>query len=329
MFFSLDTYPWRQPYQANFEDELRQLNRTERVSRYKPSTEEKLQPLTRSLSNQPISEDKTQQRFGSKRLDTYPCRQTFQANLEDELRRSERSERSPRYKPITEEKRQPLIRSLSNQAISEDEPQQRFVAKREEMSGSDGRFPGSRDIPLCEAKKDVAAQFKVPPNTISTWLKNKDKIVKAFEGGSHRTKSRLKASTCDNVEEDFDALRHKDAELAPTEVRAEDVIEADDGVMTSDSALLSDKEILEEFRERDSTVMEVDDDSDDDDSEERPQKPTRAQITEAINTLSSYSLFAADVGADEIRRNMNQIAYIIEKNICKSQRLLAIDTFLS
>ncbi|PFX14595.1 hypothetical protein AWC38_SpisGene21233 [Stylophora pistillata] len=56
-----------------------------------------------------------------------------------------------------------------------------------------------------------------------------------------------------------------------TDRRAEDVIEADDGVMTSESALLSDKEILEEFRERDSTVMEVDDDSDDDDSEERPQ----------------------------------------------------------
>ncbi|PFX30261.1 hypothetical protein AWC38_SpisGene4936 [Stylophora pistillata] len=110
-------------------------------------------------------------------------------------------------------------------------------------------------------------------------------------------------------------FQFKDAELAPTEVRAEDVIEADDGVMTSESALLSDEKILEEFRERDSTVMEVDDDSDEDDSEERPQKPARAQITEAINTLSSYSLFAAD-GADEIRRNMNQIAYIIEKNIC-------------
>lgn len=89
---------------------------------------------------------------------------------------------------------------------------------------------------------------------------------------------------------------------------------------------MHDEEIVEEFRERDSTV-EVDDDSDDDDSEERPQKPTRAQITEAINTLSSYSLFAAD-GADEIRRNMSQIAYIIEKNIRKSQRQLAIDSFL-
>lgn len=72
--------------------------------------------------------------------------------------------------------------------------------------------------------------------------------------------------------------------------------------------------------------MEVDDDSDDDDSEERPQKPTRAQITEAINKFSSYSLFAAD-GADEIRRNMNQIA-LIEKNIRKSPRQLAIDSFL-
>ncbi|XP_022792425.1 uncharacterized protein LOC111331559 [Stylophora pistillata] len=124
------------------------------------------------------------------------------------------------------------------------------------------------------------------------------------------------------LEEDFDALRQKDAELAPTEVRAEDVIEADDGVMTLEIAPLSDEELFEEFRERNSTAMEVDDDNDDDDSEERPQKPTRAQITEAINTLSSYNLFAAD-GADKIRRSMNQIAYIIEKNIRKSQRQLA------
>ena len=33
------------------------------------------------------------------------------------------------------------------------------------------------------AKKDVAALYNVPPNTLSTWIKNKDKIVKAFEGG--------------------------------------------------------------------------------------------------------------------------------------------------
>ena len=41
------------------------------------------------------------------------------------------------------------------------------------------------------------------------------------------------------LEEDFDASRQKDVELAPTEARAEAVIEADDGVMTSESAPLS------------------------------------------------------------------------------------------
>ena len=50
------------------------------------------------------------------------------------------------------------------------------------------------------AKKNVAAQFKVPPNTISTWLKNKEKIVRAFEGGSHQTQLRLKVSTHDNLD---------------------------------------------------------------------------------------------------------------------------------
>jgi len=37
------------------------------------------------------------------------------------------------------------------------------------------------------AKKDVAAQYKVPPNTLSTWIKNKDKIVKTFEGGDRHS----------------------------------------------------------------------------------------------------------------------------------------------
>lgn len=42
----------------------------------------------------------------------------------------------------------------------------------------------------------------------------------------------------------------------------------------------------------------------------------------------NFFLFVSADGADEIRRNMNQIAYIIEKNIRKSQRQLAIDSFL-
>lgn len=105
------------------------------------------------------------------------------------------------------------------------------------------------------------------------------------------------------LEEDFHALIQKDPELALTEIRAEDVIEADDSVMTSESVMLTYDEILEEFRKQGNIFFQ------------------------SINTLSSYRLFIAD-GADEIYRHMNQFTYIIEKNIRRSQRQLLIDSFL-
>ena len=49
-------------------------------------------------------------------------------------------------------------------------------------------------------------------------------------------------------------------------------------------------------------------------------------VSEAIDTVSSYSLFAAQ-GADEIRRHLNQLTHIIDKNTRISQRQLRIDRF--
>ena len=50
-------------------------------------------------------------------------------------------------------------------------------------------------------KKDVAAEYNIPRNTISTWLKNKEKIVKAFEGGNNRSSQKLKSSNYDNLDQ--------------------------------------------------------------------------------------------------------------------------------
>ena len=50
------------------------------------------------------------------------------------------------------------------------------------------------------AKKDVAAQYKFPPNTLSTWIKNKDKIVQAFEGGDSHSQRKKRASNHDEVD---------------------------------------------------------------------------------------------------------------------------------
>jgi len=49
-------------------------------------------------------------------------------------------------------------------------------------------------------KKDVAPQNKVPPNTLSMWLKNKDKIMKAFKGGDSLSQQKQRAGNHDVVD---------------------------------------------------------------------------------------------------------------------------------
>ena len=46
------------------------------------------------------------------------------------------------------------------------------------------------------SNKDVAVKYGVPRNTVSTWLKNKEKLVSAFESG--KTPNRLKLKTAEN-----------------------------------------------------------------------------------------------------------------------------------
>ena len=50
------------------------------------------------------------------------------------------------------------------------------------------------------ANKNVAAVYDVSPNTLSTWLKSKDKIVKAFEGGTSSKTQKLKPCGNENLE---------------------------------------------------------------------------------------------------------------------------------
>ena len=50
------------------------------------------------------------------------------------------------------------------------------------------------------ANKNVAADYDVSPSTLSTWLKSKDKIVKAFEGGTSSKTQKLKPCGNENLE---------------------------------------------------------------------------------------------------------------------------------
>ena len=61
------------------------------------------------------------------------------------------------------------------------------------------KYEALKKLESGKAKKDVAAQYKVPPNTLSTWIKNKE-IVKAFEGRDSHSQRKQRAGNHDAVD---------------------------------------------------------------------------------------------------------------------------------
>ena len=51
-----------------------------------------------------------------------------------------------------------------------------------------------------KAKLQVAAKYGIPKNTLSTWLKNKDKIFEATKKGSNSKRQQLKQGTFANLD---------------------------------------------------------------------------------------------------------------------------------
>lgn len=49
------------------------------------------------------------------------------------------------------------------------------------------------------SNKEVAKKYNVPKNTLSTWVKNKEKILKAYEEG-HAKRQRLKTAEFENID---------------------------------------------------------------------------------------------------------------------------------
>ena len=52
-----------------------------------------------------------------------------------------------------------------------------------------------------KAKSQVAAKYGIPKNTLSTWLKNKDKIFEATKKGSNSKRQRLRQGTFANLDQ--------------------------------------------------------------------------------------------------------------------------------
>ena len=62
------------------------------------------------------------------------------------------------------------------------------------------KYQALKDLENGASNKTVAAKFNVPRNTISTWVKNKDKILKAYEEGNSPKTQKLRTSDHDQLD---------------------------------------------------------------------------------------------------------------------------------
>ena len=60
-----------------------------------------------------------------------------------------------------------------------------------------------KDLEKGESNKDVATKYKVPKNTLSTWVKNKEKLFDAIKKGTNVKGQKLKSGSHELVEQAF------------------------------------------------------------------------------------------------------------------------------
>ena len=62
------------------------------------------------------------------------------------------------------------------------------------------KYEALKDLQKGLSNKDVAVKYGIPRNTVSTWLKNKEMIVSAFESGKNPKRLKLKTAENDNLD---------------------------------------------------------------------------------------------------------------------------------
>ena len=58
-----------------------------------------------------------------------------------------------------------------------------------------------KDLQKGESNKDVAAKYNVPKNTLSTWVKKKQKIFDALKKGTNVKRQKLKSGNHELVDQ--------------------------------------------------------------------------------------------------------------------------------
>ena len=62
------------------------------------------------------------------------------------------------------------------------------------------KYKALKDIENGVAKKEVATKYSIPLNTLSTWVKEKEKISSAFENGKSPKTMKLKGAGFDSLD---------------------------------------------------------------------------------------------------------------------------------
>ena len=63
------------------------------------------------------------------------------------------------------------------------------------------KYSALKEVEDRKTKSQVAAKYGIPKNTLSTWLKNKDKILEATKKGSNSKRQRLRQGTFANLDQ--------------------------------------------------------------------------------------------------------------------------------
>ena len=62
------------------------------------------------------------------------------------------------------------------------------------------KYKALKDIENGVAKKEVATKYSIPLNTLSTWVKDKEKISSAFENAKRPKTMKLKGACFDSLD---------------------------------------------------------------------------------------------------------------------------------
>ena len=63
------------------------------------------------------------------------------------------------------------------------------------------KYQALKDMEKGESNKDVAAKYNIPKNTLSTWVKNKEKLFGALKKGTNVKRQKLKSGNHELVDQ--------------------------------------------------------------------------------------------------------------------------------